>query len=125
MMENGNKTEMKEEERENRENKKENLNVRLQSTMILAKGFSSADFFAFFSMSSTALRMCSEAKLGPLVPPRRMTCTSLFPRVLTMAARPCSVTPINAWGFEAECMASMATVTLVEEVWELGSAYTA
>jgi hypothetical protein len=49
--------------------------------------------------------------LGPLDPPRRMTCTSLLPRVLTIAARPCSVTPINAWGLDEDRIASMATVT--------------
>lgn len=29
-----------------------------------------------------------------------------------MAARPCSVTPMNAWGLEADFMASTATLTL-------------
>lgn len=66
----------------------------------------------FFSMVSTAARTASALKLGPLVPPRRMTWTSELPRVLTIAARPCSVTPMKAWGFEAECIASMATPTL-------------
>lgn len=56
--------------------------------------------------------MYSEEKFGPFVPPRRMTWTSWFPRVFTIDAKPCSVTPMKAWGFEAECIASMATVTL-------------
>lgn len=46
------------------------------------------------------------------MPPRRMTCTSWFPRVLTMEAIPCSVTPMNACGLLLERIASTATVTL-------------
>ena len=79
--------------------------IREQSTMMDAHP-------RFFSMVSAAALTASALKLGPLVPPRRMTCTSALPRVLTMAARPCSVTPIKACGLEAECMASMATPTL-------------
>ncbi len=36
---------------------------------------------------------------------------TLLPRVLTIAARPCSVTPMNACGLDAERIASTATVT--------------
>lgn len=79
--------------------------IREQSTMMDAHP-------RFFSMVSAAALTASALKLGPLVPPRRMTCTSALPRVLTMAARPCSVTPIKACGLDAECMASMATPTL-------------
>jgi len=59
-----------------------------------------------------ASRTCSAEKFGPLVPPRRMTCTSWFPRVLTMEAMPCSVTPMKACGLLLERIASIATVTL-------------
>ena len=41
-----------------------------------------------------------------------MTWTFWFPRVLTIAAMPCSVTPMKACGFEDERMASTATETL-------------
>src|SRR6267154_5102435 len=83
-----------------------NTDSRLQSIMTLAWLVGRA-----FSIALAAPRTCSDAKLGPLVPPRRMTCTSWFPRVFTIAARPCSVTPMKAWGFEEERIASMATET--------------
>jgi hypothetical protein len=46
-----------------------------------------------------------------------------------MAARPCSVTPMKAWGLEADFMASTATLTLPSvPVWnnvsEMNEAYT-
>ena len=39
-----------------------------------------------------------------------------LPLVFTIAARPCSVTPMNACGFEAERIASTATVICGHQV---------
>lgn len=63
-------------------------------------------------MLAAAAFTCSSAKLGPFVPPRRMICTSWLPFVRTIEAKPCAVTPMNAWGLEAARIASTATLTL-------------
>ena len=64
-----------------------------------------------FLIAAAAAWTDSASKFVPLLPPRRITWTSWFPRVFTIAANPCSVTPINACGELAARIASTATPT--------------
>jgi len=52
------------------------------------------------------------AKLGPPLPPRRITWQSGLPAVLTILAIPWLLIPIKLCGWDADCIASIATLTL-------------
>src|ERR1700722_5738038 len=60
---------------------------------------------------SSALVTCEDEEFGPLRPPRRITCVSALPVVVTTAPAPCTVTLKNVWLAAEARQASTATWT--------------